>query len=124
MARVLIADDHAEIRRLWALHLRAKSYEVIEAADGRQCLRKMEEECPDVVLLDLGMPVLSGWGVLEVLNERAEIPRTPVIVLTGWAGEDVQERAHRLGAAGALIKPFEIEELLYVIEGALGGDGS
>ena len=79
----------------------------------------IEAEKPDIILLDLTMPVLSGWVVLEALNEKSIATRTPVIILTGWADDEIQERARRLGATGALIKPFGVEELLLSVELAL-----
>ena len=119
MAKVLIAEDLAEIRRLWAVNPSARSYQVVEAADGRECLRMIEEENPDIILLDLGMPVLSGWAVLEALREESPRVHPPVIVLTGWADEAAQRRARRLGAVGTLVKPFGVEDLLLAIEVAL-----
>ena len=67
---MLIADDHPEIRRLWAANLSARNYGVVEAGDGVECLSMIEEETPDVILLDLGMPIMSGWEVLENLREK------------------------------------------------------
>jgi len=123
MAKVLIADDHTEIRRLWAVNLEARHYVVVEASDGYECLRLIEEEDPDVILLDLGMPVLSGWAVLGALRDKSVQTSAPVIVVTGWTDEDVQEKARDLGAAAALIKPFGVGQLLDAIEVALSGSG-
>ena len=119
MPKVLVADDHKEIRRLWAINLSARDYEVIEAADGQECLRMIEEGMPDVILLDLAMPVLSGWAVLEALNENSAAPRTPVVIVTGWVDDEIQDRARQLGAAHILIKPFGVDQLLRAVELAL-----
>ena len=121
MAKVLIADDQPDIRRLWAVNLSARSYEVVEAADGRQCLSMIAQENPDLILLDLSMPVLSGWAVLEAINRGSPPTSAPVIVLTGWADDEIQYRAQVLGATGALVKPFGVEELLSTIRLALRG---
>ena len=76
-------------------------------------------ENPDLILLDLSMPVLSGWEVLEALSRGSPPTSAPVIVLTGWANDEIQDRAQDLGATGALIKPFGIEELLFTVKLAL-----
>ena len=94
---------------------------MVEAANGRECLNMIRQEDPDVILLDLSMPVLSGWAVLEALNGGSLVIRAPIIVLTGWAGEEVQDRAQGLGAAGALVKPFGVEQLLTTVRLALEG---
>ena len=119
MPKVLIVDDQAEIRKLWAVNLSARCYDVAEAADGWECLNMIENERPDVILLDLGMPVLSGWAVLEALKEKLLLTQVPVIIVTGWADEGIGDRARQLGAVGALIKPFGVDELLLTIEMAL-----
>ena len=116
MPKVLIVDDQPEIRRLWEVNLAARSYDVVVAGDGQECLDMVEAERPDIILLDLTMPVLSGWAVLEALRGSASIEHTAVIVLTGWADEEVHHRARQMGATGALVKPFGIDELLVTIE--------
>ena len=121
MAKVLIADDDPEIRKLWAVNLLARGYQVIEAGDGWECLTMIQEERPDVILLDLGMPVLSGWAVLEALNVKRSIARAPVIVLTGWADDEVHDTVRQMGAVDTLIKPFGVDALLLAIEDALKG---
>ena len=119
MTKVLIADDHSEVRRLWALNLSARGYEVVEATDGKECLTLILQEQPDVILLDLSMPVLSGWAVLKAIKDRSVVTSAPVIVLTGWADGEVEDRARRLGASCALIKPFGVEPLLLNIQQAV-----
>ncbi len=116
LSKVLIVDDQPEIRRLWQVNLAARSYDVVVAADGRECLEKVESERPDIILLDLSMPVLSGWAVLEALKGSAAVKNTAVIVLTGWADEEVHRQARQMGATGALVKPFGIDELLVSME--------
>ena len=116
MSKVLIVDDQPEIRRLWQVNLAARSYDVVVAADGRECLEKVESERPDIILLDLSMPVLSGGAVLEALKGSAAVKNTAVVVLTGWADEEVHRQARQMGATGALVKPFGIDELLVSME--------
>ncbi len=119
MPKVLIADDQPEIRRICAMNLAARKYEVIEAVDGNDCLSKIDEEKPDLILLDLAMPELSGWEVLEALNQGAVTTSAPVVIVTGWADEDIEAQSRALGAVGILVKPFGIDELLLTIDKAL-----
>ena len=124
VAKVLIADDHPEIRRLWTVNLAARDFDISSVADGRECLRQIEEEEPDVILLDLNMPVLSGWDVLDALRERPGGTRPSVIVVSGLAGAEIEAKARRMGAVGVLFKPFGVDQLLRAIELALTGGGS
>ena len=120
MPTVLIADDDAAFRTLWAINLAARGYGVMEAADGRACLRLVHEEKPDLILLDLSMPVLSGWEVLESLKRSSGATLPPVIVVTGLSDGDIEARARGLGAALVLFKPLGVDELLHAVDVALG----
>ena len=88
MPKVLIADDHPEIRRLCSINLLARNYEVIEAADGSECLQLIQKEKPDVILLDLTMPVLSGWAVLRIFVKHVGKVVSPRMLLhQAWGPE-------------------------------------
>ncbi len=117
MPKILIAEDNVALRSVWAVNLRARGYKVAEATDGQQCLELFDAENPDSVVLDLGMPVMSGWEVLELLSARPAPP--PVIVVTGLEDGRTRERALALGAAYVLFKPFGIERLLAALEAVL-----
>ena len=124
MLKILIAEDHEELRNLWAINLSVRNFEVIEAADGQECLMLIQREHPDVVLLDLSMPVLSGWAVLEALQEFSALVRPLVIIVTGRADGETESKARQLGANRMLFKPFGIDRLLLAIDAALeGGEG-
>ncbi len=123
MPKVLIAEDQPEIRRLLVVNLLARRYEVMEASDGQECLAMIEQGKPDIILLDLTMPVLSGWAVLEALQRRAVLSDARVIVLTGWDDNEIRVQARCLGATDALVKPFGVDELVLTIEMALSEVG-
>ncbi len=124
MLKILIAEDHEELRNLWAINLSVRNFEVIEAADGQECLMLIQREHPDVVLLDLSMPVLSGWAVLEAIQEFSALVRPLVIIVTGRADGETESKARQLGANRMLFKPFGIDRLLLAIDAALeGGEG-
>lgn len=116
--RVLIVDDEPVIRSLVAAVLMDAGYEVAVACDGEQALRAARELLPGLVLLDLGLPGLSGWDVLEALRRCPEHYRTPVIVLSGLLADDERGRARSL-AADTLAKPFTPAALLHAVQGAL-----
>jgi CheY-like chemotaxis protein len=107
MRRVLVVDDDASIRRLVRVILADAGFEVIEAEDGARALEVLERESPEILLLDLNMPVMDGWEVFERLREYGRRPRT-IIISAGPAERTQQE----LGAEASLQKPFGPEDLV------------
>ena len=110
--RVLVVDDEEFIRRLLMQILAQAGYEVDLAAEGGEALRKIEARRPDLMVLDLMMPGVDGWTVLERLRGFADPP--PVIVLTAHGGYDTFARLAREGVAAYMSKPFSLRELLRV----------
>ena len=107
---MLVVDDDRALRDAVSRALRLEGYETIDAADGAQALAGVEEHRPDVVLLDLGLPVVDGLTVCQVLRTRGD--QTPILVLT--ARHEVSDRVRGLdaGADDFMSKPFALEELL------------
>ncbi len=104
---VLVVDDDEAIRDVVAEVLRDEGYEVVCAENGVQALRELHKERhPDVVLLDLMMPVMSGWEVLEQLQADRELSRIPVVVVSAM---------HAPGAREHLAKPIDLERLLATV---------
>ena len=100
-------DDDEAIRQVIAEVLRDEGYEVVCAANGVQALRELhKQDRPDVMLLDLMMPVMSGWEVLEELQASAELSRIPVVVVSAMSAPGVSEH---------LSKPIDIEDLLTTV---------
>jgi CheY-like chemotaxis protein len=108
---VLVVDDDTDIRRTIADILESEGYSVALAANGRDALDRIEEHEPALILLDLQMPVMTGWEVLSHL--RAHSIRIPVVFMT--AGFRAQTEAERHQAEGHLRKPFEMDELLDLV---------
>ncbi len=108
---IVVADDDPDIRRLVADILRDEGYRVLTAADGQEALALIRRRAPALVLLDLQMPLLTGWDVLERL--RAEGIRAPVVFMT--AAHRARSEAERHAVAGFLAKPFDVDELLAVV---------
>ena len=109
---ILVVDDDESILRVVAEILDFEGYPVKTAADGAAALRAVEQARPSLVLLDMRMPVVDGWGFAQRLRERGV--QLPIVVMT--AAQDARRWAEEIGAAGYLAKPFELPELLAVIE--------
>ncbi len=117
---ILVADDHAEIRAYVGRHLRPR-YRVVEAADGREALRKAREHPPDLVLSDVMMPGLDGLALLRALKADPETDFIPVVLLTARAAvEDRLEGLHA-EADDYITKPFETDELVARVENLIAG---
>jgi len=107
--KVLLVDDDATLRRTLGIGLRAEGHEVLIAADGRSALQALREDKPDIVVLDLGLPDVSGVEVLRRLRAWSTIP---VVVLSARAESTEKVQALDLGADDYVTKPFGMEELL------------
>jgi two-component system OmpR family response regulator len=106
--KVLIIDDDADIRMIAGMSLtRLGGMEVVEAASGAEGVRRAAEERPDVILLDMMMPIMDGSQTLSALRAQPATATTPVIFLTAKAVQVEVARMRDLGAAGVLIKPFD-----------------
>src|SRR5688572_30204057 len=104
---ILVAEDSLVMRAVLADHLLAQGYEVVEAADGKEAVEACYRERPDVVLLDVEMPILDGHQVLALLKTDAELRDIPVVFLTGRTETEDVVVGLRLGAHDYLRKPFE-----------------
>lgn len=112
--RILVIDDEQDSRDLVAHILRDSHYEVQVAADGGEALGLISAARPDLVVLDLMMPVVDGWQVLETIRQGVDPP--PVLVLTAAAGYETFVRGVREGAAAYILKPFRFHELLWTCD--------
>jgi DNA-binding response OmpR family regulator len=109
---VLVVDDDDAIRATVAEVLRAEGYVVNTAANGAEALAVVDQVPPRLVLLDMRMPVLDGWGFVQGLTERGI--RLRVLVLT--ATQDARRWAAEIGADGYIAKPFDLDDLLITVE--------
>lgn len=115
---VLVIDDEPVLSELVAANLATAGHRVRTATDGRVGLRAVAQRRPDVVVLDVMMPVLDGWGVLEALAEDPQTSDLPIVMLTALTSEQDVIRAHLTGAVHYLTKPFEVSELLASVRAA------
>ena len=110
--KVLIVDDEPDIRATVSAMLEIEGYQVAEAANGADALAAVEEREPDVILLDMRMPVLDGWGFAAELRRRGH--RTPIVVMT--AARDAAHWAAEIAAASFVSKPFGFDDLITAVE--------
>jgi CheY-like chemotaxis protein len=113
---ILVVDDDPTIRAAVAELLEMYGYAVVVASNGGEALEVVAREHPRVVLLDMRVPVLDGWGFMRALREREFQPQ----ILVVSAAYDARRWADEVGAAGHIPKPFEAEDLLAAVRRALG----
>lgn len=109
---VLVVDDDPSILATVAEILDLEGFPVATAANGAEALEVVERQSPTIVLLDMRMPVLDGWGFVRALQERGRT--LPVLVMT--AAQDTRRWAEEIGAAGYLAKPFDLNDLINAVE--------
>jgi CheY-like chemotaxis protein len=114
---VLIIDDDPDLLELEAEALTRKGYRVSTAAHGGEALQRIAETEPQLILLDMRMPVMDGWEFARAFRERYG-RRIPIVVVT--AAEDSKLRADEVGAEAHLGKPFDLDDLYAVVEDTLG----
>jgi DNA-binding response OmpR family regulator len=119
-ACVLLVEDEDQLRRVMKDLLQREGYKVAEARDGIQALDEVDRFAPDVIILDLNLPGLDGYGVLAQLRSRPATREIPVMVLTAKGDEDNEVRVFELGADDFVTKPFRARSLTARIEAVLG----
>lgn len=110
--RILVVDDDIILGSFLATLLRDEGYSVSLASHGQDALDQLDQTVPQLVLTDLQMPVLDGWALCAQLRVRA--PALPVVFMS--AGVDPRQEAERCGAAGWLTKPFDLDDLLALLQ--------
>ncbi len=127
--KILLADDDPDVIRIVSMYLEDEGYDIVAAKDGEEALEKIKEENPDLVILDLLMPRVDGFGVFNALREPEyeTWSKTPIIILTS-VREEVSKRRYELetgqemGYAAYLEKPVDPDELLETVVSLIGGE--
>jgi DNA-binding response OmpR family regulator len=119
LAKILLVDDDPNLVRALSLRLRANNYAVVSAGDGYAAVSAVQKEHPDLIILDLGLPVGDGFVVLERLHKLGLLSSVPVVVLSARDARTYKDRALTAGATAFFQKPAENNELLGAIWGAL-----
>jgi CheY-like chemotaxis protein len=111
MSKVLIAEDNAVNRELLRELLEMRGYIVVEACDGGEALRIIEQSQPDLLLLDIGMPVLDGFAVVAKIRENPRLAQLPVVAVTAYAMQGDREKILNAKFDGYLSKPVNPQSL-------------
>ena len=119
MTKILYVEDNEMNRDMLSRRLQRRKYEVSLALDGKEGLEKMKSEKPDLVLMDMGLPVMDGWEATSTAKSDEEIKKIPIIALTAHALESDREKALGCGADDFDTKPVDFKRLLGKIEDLL-----
>ncbi len=121
MAKILLVEDNEMNRDMLSRRLERRGYEVIVAVDGAEGVARARAEAPDLVLMDMSLPVLDGWEATRQLKAAPETKSIPVIALTAHAMAGDREKALDAGCDDFDTKPIDLPRLLGKLEGLLGG---
>ncbi|PTL78369.1 response regulator [Vitiosangium sp. GDMCC 1.1324] len=115
---VLVVDDDPDILEALSEILEAEGFEIRRARNGKEALDRLEPDPPQLILLDLMMPVMDGWEFAQRMRQKPAVANIPLIVLS--ADRNVGSKATDIGAVGHLAKPFELNDLLDMVRRSLG----
>lgn len=119
--RVLIVDDYPDAREMYSEYLQFSGFDVVEAANGMEALQRAVEDAPDIILMDLSLPVMDGWEATRRLKSDARTASIPVVALTGHALAGISEGAKEAGCDACVTKPCLPEDLVKEILKVLDG---
>jgi CheY-like chemotaxis protein len=117
--RVLLVDDYPDAREMYAEYLDFSGFDVIEAANGMEALQRAAEMQPDIILMDLSLPVMDGWEATRRLKSDKRTEHIPVVALTGHALAGISEGAKKAGCDAFVTKPCLPEDLVKEIRKVL-----
>ena len=112
MARILIIEDNVDNMSLMRILMERENYQVITAYDGRDGLQVIREQHPDLILLDLDMPVVDGWGVIDQVKADPALQNIPIVVVSAHFLPGDDRRVFEAGCAAFVAKPFKILDLM------------
>ena len=119
MAKILYVEDNEMNRDMLSRRLQRREHEVLTAVDGQEGLEKIKTERPDIVLMDMGLPIMDGWEATTQAKADEEIKSIPIIALTAHALESDRQKALDCGADDFDTKPIDFKRLLNKIEALL-----
>lgn len=120
MTTVLAIDDSRTMRNLLRMSLEGAGFSFYDAVDGVEGVERYSDIKPDVVITDINMPNLDGFGVIEQIRAGEVNNSVPILVLTTESGQSLKERARDAGATGWIVKPFEDTSLVSVVKRVAG----
>lgn len=117
--RILIAEDFEENRTALTLILKYAGFDVIAVENGRQAIEAVRQEEPDLVLMDVTLPVIDGLQATREIRSEEKFERLPIIIVSAHDSDEIRRQAAEAGGSEYISKPFEIAELKKLIEGCL-----
>ncbi|GEA11949.1 response regulator [Alteromonas sp. KUL49] len=117
---ILVVDDSVSIRQMVEMTLKGANYSVTTAQDGQEALEKCQVQSFDFVLTDQNMPRMDGITLVKSLRGLANFARTPIVMLTTEASDDMKSKGKAAGATGWMVKPFDPNKLLAIAKKVLG----
>lgn len=118
--RVLLVDDYTDAREMYSEYLKFSGFDVVEAANGLEALQRAIDTTPDIILMDLSLPVMDGWEATRRLKADPRTSSIPVVALTGHALSGTNEGAVKAGCDAFVTKPCLPEDLVSEIRTVLG----
>lgn len=118
--RVLLVDDYPDAREMYSEYLEFSGFQVVEAANGMEALQRALDANPDIILMDLSLPVMDGWEATRRLKADLRTAHIPIVALTGHALAGISEGAKRAGCDAFVTKPCLPEDLVKEIRRVLG----
>lgn len=118
--KVLAVDDSKTMRDMVSFTLRGAGYDVIEAEDGEDALKKIDGNTIDVVITDVNMPKMDGITLVKTLRQNQAFKATPILVLTTESDDNKKNEGRAAGATGWIVKPFAPEKLIQVVQKVCG----
>src|SRR5947209_11812484 len=125
MPKILLVEDDINLRDIYSARFSAESYQVITASDGEEALATAVRERPDLIVLDVMMPKISGFDVLDILRSTPETKNTKVIMMTALSQDTDRQRGESLGVDKYLVKSqVTLEDVVATVKQALGSSSS
>jgi two-component system cell cycle response regulator DivK len=118
--RILVVEDQEDLRGVLRTLLIGSGYEMLEAADGEAGVAKAKSECPDLILMDIQMPVMDGYDATRQIKADANLKATPIIAVSSFAMKGDEEKAQASGCDSYVTKPYSPMQLLRIIRVYLG----
>ncbi len=118
--RILVVEDQDDLRAILRDFLTASGYDIVEAVDGGEGVAKAQSERPDLILMDIQLPVLDGYEATRLIKADPNLKATPIIAVSSFAMKGDEEKARASGCDSYVTKPYSPIQLLRIIRGFLG----
>ena len=123
MTRILLVEDHEEIWDFLSRRLKRRGYDVVLAVDGQQGVDMAASEAPDIILLDMNLPIIDGWTAAGIIRNRPQTAKVPIIALTAHAMSGDRDKAIAAGCSDYHAKPVDFSRLLMQIDALIDTAG-